>query len=147
MNWLSRSRAAQSSALAVFLLAFVVHAARADEPGFKAIFNGKDLTGWNPIPAQNWRVEDGVIKGTGPDGFLFTQAGDFEDFHLVVEFRINDAGDSGIHFRAPPPRPDRPHPLRCGPRGQRSRGRPPGRSQATAVTPYRLHTPHRGSGA
>ena len=25
------------------------------------MFNGKDLTGWKPIPAQNWRVENGEL--------------------------------------------------------------------------------------
>jgi uncharacterized protein (TIGR03067 family) len=45
--------------------------------------------------------------GTGPDGFLFTDFGGFEDFDLVAEYRINTSGDSGIHFRAPKPRPAR----------------------------------------
>jgi hypothetical protein len=73
--------------------------------GWVPLFNCKDLSGWMPIPAQNWRVENGVIKGTGPDGFLYTEFGEFEDFHLVAEYRINATGDAGVHFRVPPPRP------------------------------------------
>src|SRR6185503_598364 len=57
--------------------------------GWIPLFNGQDLTDWKAIPPQNWRVENGVIHGSGPDGFLVTQANDFEDFHLVAEYRIN----------------------------------------------------------
>ncbi len=72
--------------------------------GWTQLFNGTDLHGWYPIPPQNWWVKDGVIHGRGPDGFLFTTVGDLEDFHLRVEYRINETGDSGIQFRAPAPR-------------------------------------------
>lgn len=75
--------------------------------GWLKLFNGKDLTGWKPIPAQHWRVENGVIHGSGADAFLVTDVGDFEDFHLVVEYRINADGDSGVHFRIPAPVADR----------------------------------------
>ena len=37
----------------------------ARQTGFKPIFNGKDLTGWDGDPAY-WTVEDGAI--TGHDG-------------------------------------------------------------------------------
>jgi hypothetical protein len=63
------------------------------------------LTGWKAIPPQSWQVKDGVIHGSGRQAFLATDAGDFEDFHLRAEFRINAEGDSGIHFRSPPPDP------------------------------------------
>ena len=71
--------------LSLFALPSALGAARASsESGWVPLFNGKDLTGWKPIPAQNWRVENGVIKGTGPDGFLVTEFGEFEDFHLMA---------------------------------------------------------------
>jgi formylglycine-generating enzyme required for sulfatase activity/uncharacterized membrane protein len=75
----------------------------ANADGFVPLFNGKDLAGWKPIPGLNWKVEDGVIKGGGPDAFLITETGDFEDFHLLVEFRINAEGDAGVYFRIPTP--------------------------------------------
>ena len=71
--------------------------------GWIRLFNGSDLAGWKAIPPQHWRVENGVIHGSGPDAFLVSQTGDFDDFHLVAEYRINDKGDSGIHIRMPPP--------------------------------------------
>ena len=36
--------------------------AQAAEDGFKSIFNGKDLTGWNGNP-KLWSVRDGAITG------------------------------------------------------------------------------------
>src|SRR6267378_2590358 len=37
-------------------------AAQEVEPGFKSLFNGKDLTGWAGRP-NHWSVEDGAITG------------------------------------------------------------------------------------
>jgi len=37
-----------------------------DEPTFRSLFNGKDLTGWDG-EAGLWRVEDGVIEGGHTD--------------------------------------------------------------------------------
>jgi formylglycine-generating enzyme required for sulfatase activity len=68
-----------------------------------SLFDGQSLAGWKAIPEQHWHVKDGLIHGSGPDAFLMTSAADFEDFHLLVEFRINEAGDSGVHFRIPTP--------------------------------------------
>jgi formylglycine-generating enzyme required for sulfatase activity len=70
---------------------------------FVELFNGKDLTGWETYPAQadNWRVEKGVLIGSGPTvSHLFTVREDYKDFHLRVEARVNDGGDSGVYFRA-----------------------------------------------
>jgi hypothetical protein len=78
--------------------------------GFVPLFNGKDLTGWKTHPSQpgNWRVVkgaggDGVLTGSGPPAtsHLYTERGDYKDFHLRLEARINDGGNSGVYFRAP----------------------------------------------
>ena len=75
------------------------------EEGFVPLFNGEDLSGWRPGPQQagNWRVEKGILIGSGPAkaSHLFTERGDFQDFHLRAEAKINLAGNSGIYFRAP----------------------------------------------
>lgn len=71
--------------------------------GFTPLFNGKDLAGWKTHPSQpgNWRVENGVLIGSGPErSHLYTKRGDFTDFHLRVETRINDGGNSGVYFRS-----------------------------------------------
>ncbi len=72
--------------------------------GFVPLFNGKDLTGWKTHPSQpgNWRVEDGVLIGSGADrSHLYSARDDFKDFHLRVVARVNDGGKTGVYFRAP----------------------------------------------
>src|SRR6185312_7496337 len=56
--------------------------------GFVPLFNGKDLTGWKTHPGApgDWRVEDGILVGRGPKKcLLFTDRGDYVDFHFLVE--------------------------------------------------------------
>jgi type 1 glutamine amidotransferase len=79
-------------------------AARADD-GFKPIFDGKTLTGWDGDP-KLWKVEDGAITGqTTPDNipknntFLVWRQGEVDDFELTLEYRIN-GGNSGIQYRS-----------------------------------------------
>ncbi|MGH7140336.1 MAG: 3-keto-disaccharide hydrolase [Pirellulales bacterium] len=75
----------------------------AAEVAFVPLFNGRDLTGWRPHPAQQsvWRVEQGVLIGSGEaNSYLVTERGNFTNFHLRVETRIKDRGDSGVYFRA-----------------------------------------------
>src|ERR1019366_2537629 len=72
--------------------------------GFIALFNGKDKTGWMTHPSQpgNWRVENGVLVGSGSSAsHLYTQRADYKDFHLLAEARVNHRGNSGICFRTP----------------------------------------------
>ena len=75
--------------------------------GFVALFNGKDLQGWKTHPSQlgSWRVENGILIGSGPRAngrisHLYTDRDNFKDFHLRVEARINDDGNSGVYFRS-----------------------------------------------
>ena len=70
--------------------------------GWVQLFNGKDLTGWktNPADKAKWEVKDGAIVGTGPSGHLFSERGDYENFHLRFEVKINDKVNSGQYFRA-----------------------------------------------
>ena len=53
----------KSSLLLVSLFTLVAAQAHAAEPGFKPLFNGKDLAGWDGNPAL-WKVEDGCIVGS-----------------------------------------------------------------------------------
>src|SRR5262249_16752263 len=69
--------------------------------GWVELFNGKDLTGWKVYPkgTGKWKVEDGVIVGSGNASHLFTERGDYKNFHFKVEAMINDKGNSGQYFR------------------------------------------------
>ena len=79
----------------------------------KALFNGKDLQGWDGN-SQLWSVKDGVIRGetqASPDNpkksnlrhntFLVWKDGTPGDFELHAKFRItSELGNSGIQYRS-----------------------------------------------
>ena len=46
-----------------------------------------------------WEVKDGVIVGGGPASHIFSERGDYENFHFRIEVKINDKGNSGQYFR------------------------------------------------
>jgi WD40 repeat protein len=74
----------------------------ADEgKGWVQLFNGKDLTGWKLPPGSKarWKVEDHLLVGSGGTGHLFSDRGDYENFHFRVEANISDGGNSGQYFR------------------------------------------------
>ncbi len=73
-----------------------------DANGWVQLFNGKDLTGWKTHPDNpgEWRVEDGILHSGGKKvSHLFTERGDYGNFHFRIEAKINDKGNSGQYFR------------------------------------------------
>ena len=72
-----------------------------DDTGWKALFNGKDLAGWKTHPKNpgEWKVQDGLLVGEGPVSHLFSERGDYENFHYRIEATINEKGNSGQYFR------------------------------------------------
>ena len=64
------------------------------------LFNGKDLTGWEPIgPAtSHWKVEDGLLLNTAHGANLRTTR-TFEDFKVHYEVNCPDDGNSGFYLR------------------------------------------------
>jgi len=87
--------------------------ARADEPGDPAVaavprvpwidlFNGRNLDGWEVVEGSedDWSVVDGTLTCAGQDhGWLGTEER-YDNFRLVVEFRLPAGGDSGVFLRA-----------------------------------------------
>jgi len=74
--------------------------------GFRPLFNGKDLSGWDGDP-RLWKVEKGVVVGTcsGPDAlehnsFLIWRGGEVEDFELKATVRVIGDNNSGIQYRS-----------------------------------------------
>ncbi|MDE3196154.1 MAG: DUF1080 domain-containing protein [Acidobacteriota bacterium] len=64
------------------------------------LFNGKDLTNWEPVGKEKWSVEDGIIHGTTLTkdyGYLQTTK-DYKDFHLALRFKCVGDGNSGVFF-------------------------------------------------
>jgi putative membrane-bound dehydrogenase-like protein len=93
--------------LTLFLLSVPVCPAD-DETGFKPIFDGESLTGWDGEEGY-WRVEEGAIVGESTDEkpldhntFLVWDQGEVDDFELRLQFRISgtERANSGIQFRS-----------------------------------------------
>jgi hypothetical protein len=72
-----------------------------DSKDWVQLFNGKDLKGWkvHPKGTGKWKVEEGILIGSGPASHLFSERGDYKNFHYRVEAKINDKGNSGQYFR------------------------------------------------
>jgi hypothetical protein len=72
--------------------------------GFKALFNGRDLTGWDGSP-RYWSVEDGALTGAA-DGkldynrFIVWRGGTVRNFELRVKVRVTPGGNSGLQYRS-----------------------------------------------
>ncbi len=71
--------------------------------GFTALFNGTDLSGWKVSEknAEHWKVVDGVIHYDGKGSSLPTEK-EYGDFELLVDWKIEKGGDSGIYLRGKP---------------------------------------------
>lgn len=71
-------------------------------PGWKSLFNGKDLTGWKIYGTERFYVQDGLLVcESGPDkdfGYLATEE-QFKDFDLKIQFKQDEGGNSGIFFK------------------------------------------------
>ncbi|MDZ7620635.1 MAG: family 16 glycoside hydrolase, partial [Patescibacteria group bacterium] len=77
----------------------------AEEDGFRPIFDGKTLEGWDGNP-DFWRVEDGCIVGqttpekpTKGNTFIIWRGGEPADFELKVEFKLTNH-NSGVQVRS-----------------------------------------------
>lgn len=87
----------------LFLAMAVLPVAAATEPGFKPLFNGKNLKGWEGDP-RLWSVRNGVIVGSTEgveiqdNTFLITKE-KYQDFDLRFEIKLRNH-NSGVQFRS-----------------------------------------------
>ncbi len=78
--------------------------AAAEDDGFKTIFDGKTLDGWNGKP-EFWSVKDGCITGTTtkekptPGNTFIIYKEPVGDFELHLKYKIV-GGNSGIQYRS-----------------------------------------------
>ncbi|MEX0937756.1 MAG: DUF1080 domain-containing protein [Pirellulales bacterium] len=73
-----------------------------DDEGFRSLFDGKTLDGWEgESKGTGYVVEDGVIvcKRDG-GGFLYTDK-EYGDFHLRFEFKLEPGANNGLGVRTP----------------------------------------------
>jgi serine/threonine protein kinase len=68
---------------------------------FVPLFNGKDLTGWMLPPGDKstWKVENGVLIGSGEPGYLCTERSDYTDLDLRLEASISHGENGGVFIR------------------------------------------------
>jgi len=97
------------------------------DKGFVPLFNGKDLTGWkglvgDPVKRSqmlpeelaneqakadsimrcHWKVEDGMLIFNGEGFHHICTVKDYGDFEMLVDWKIQKNGDSGIYLRGCP---------------------------------------------
>jgi Domain of Unknown Function (DUF1080) len=116
--------------IAIGLSLTVAHAADNVAPdGFELLFNGKDLTGWKGLAGKegspidrakmtpdelaaaqkvadddmkaHWKADGGMLVYDGKGQSLCT-AKDYGDFELLVDWKIEKGGDSGVYLRGTP---------------------------------------------
>jgi hypothetical protein len=96
-----------SLAVVTGIMFFTLHAGAAEPKrdnvppkGFRALFNGKDLSGWNDAGkvSEHWIVKDGVLTFDGKGRELFT-AEKFSNYALLVDWRVEKNGNSGVYLR------------------------------------------------
>ena len=97
-------KGAAAAGLALAAPSIIPARARSAE-GAKAIFNGKDLAGWDGDP-QFWSVQDGAITGATTkevpakgNTFIIWRGGTLKDFELRAMFRMENH-NSGIQYRS-----------------------------------------------
>ncbi|MEO1984887.1 MAG: DUF1080 domain-containing protein, partial [Fuerstiella sp.] len=110
----------------VGILQPVTHAAEAPE-GFRPLFNGTDLAGWQGRPhfdprklgemidedrkakisewtadaKQHWTVENGALVNDGHAAYLVTND-DFGDYEFLLDYKTVPRADSGIYLKGTP---------------------------------------------
>ncbi|MEO5594284.1 MAG: DUF1080 domain-containing protein, partial [Chitinophagaceae bacterium] len=62
------------------------------------LFNGKDTKGWHTAGANQWVVENGILRSPHSGSNLLTD-GTFTDFKLHIEFRYPKESNSGVYLR------------------------------------------------
>ena len=111
----------------LWLMPVIVVAQQTPPPGFIALFNDRDLTGWrggntydpaklDALPdaertaqiatwtasmKEHWRVENGELVNDGKGDYATTEK-NFADFELTLDYKTVAGADSGIYLRGCP---------------------------------------------
>jgi hypothetical protein len=74
--------------------------------GWRLLFDGKSMKGWrlfkgDKFPDRGWLVKDGILEHEKSEKFgigdIVTEE-EFDNFELKLEFRLPEAGNSGIKY-------------------------------------------------
>jgi len=73
--------------------------------GWQLLFDGESLDGWRMYNAdetpRGWSAVDGTLQRTGPGGDIVTDR-QFTNFELVLDWRLEEGGNSGVFYLAAP---------------------------------------------
>ena len=70
--------------------------------GYELLFNGKDKTGWKGFndkgDQDKWVAKNGELMLTGKGGGDLITTKEFENFELLLDWKISPKGNSGIFY-------------------------------------------------
>jgi glucose/arabinose dehydrogenase len=71
--------------------------------GWKLLFDGQTTNGWRnykkPAMGDGWKVQDGALVWTKKGAGDIITADQYENYELVVDYKISKGGNSGLMFR------------------------------------------------
>jgi len=75
----------------------------ATDPGFKPLFNGKDLSGWTLVGKKGpgYVVQNGVLVCPEDGGGNLLTEEEFDNFVFRFEFKLTPGANNGVGIRAP----------------------------------------------
>ncbi len=68
--------------------------------GWKLLFDGKSLSGWEPHVGGDWTVSEGAIVCPGTTAGWLGTAEEFSNYELKLEFRGSEKVNSGVFLRS-----------------------------------------------
>jgi hypothetical protein len=90
------------SMLIIALLALAAVPGRAQTGGWRQLFNGKDMTGWQQVGPGSFVVENGMLKPVGGMGLLWYTPNKISNSVIRVVFKVtNDNDNAGVFIRIP----------------------------------------------
>ena len=97
---IGRARLVASALTLVLLTACGGGGNDVDEEGWRTLFNGSDLSGWDVVGDANWRVEERAARAdrSTAASFLVSERS-FADFDLELEFWVDPEANSGVFLR------------------------------------------------
>jgi hypothetical protein len=70
------------------------------QTGWKPLFDGKSLTGWEMHWAKDWKAEDGALSCDGSERSWLSTADTFSDYELRLQFKGTAKVNSGVFLRS-----------------------------------------------
>jgi hypothetical protein len=97
------------------IVTILLCASLAPAAGWKQLFNGKDMAGWEHVGPGRFTVEDGMLKTEGGMGLLWYTPRQFGNTTLRVVFKTTGPADnSGVYIRFPEKPKDPWYPVHNG---------------------------------